>query len=45
MTPEARACLESLDTILRSDDVREQIRPIVERVRVLFLFTLLRLKN
>jgi hypothetical protein len=33
MPPEERARLESIDAILRSEDVREQILPIVERVR------------
>src|SRR5437764_5998463 len=33
MTPEERTRLESIDRVLRSDNVREQIRPIVERVR------------
>jgi hypothetical protein len=33
MTPEERSRLESIETVLRSDNVREQIRPIVERVR------------
>jgi len=33
MTGEERSRLESLDAVLRSDNVREQIRPIVERVR------------
>ncbi len=33
MRPEERTCLESIDTILRSDTVRRQIRPVVERVR------------
>jgi hypothetical protein len=33
MTPEERTCLESIDTILRSEAVRQQIRPVVERVR------------
>src|SRR5881628_2845890 len=33
MSPEKRSRLESLDAVLRSEDVREQIRPIVERVR------------
>ena len=33
MTPEERTRLESIDRVLRSDTVREQIRPIVERVR------------
>jgi hypothetical protein len=33
MTREERSRLESLDAVLRSDNVREQIRPIVERVR------------
>jgi hypothetical protein len=33
MTPEERARLESIDIVLRSDTVREQIRPIIERVR------------
>ena len=33
MTTEERSRLESLDTVLRSESVREQIRPIVERVR------------
>jgi hypothetical protein len=34
MTPEERTLLESIDRVLRSDNVREQIRPIIERVRV-----------
>jgi hypothetical protein len=33
MAPEERTRLESIDTILRSENVREQIRPIIERVR------------
>src|SRR5438552_6789922 len=33
MTPEERSCLESIEKVLRSENVREQIRPIVERVR------------
>jgi len=33
MTPEERTHLESIDRVLRSDTVREQIRPIIERVR------------
>ena len=33
MTPEERSCLESIETVLRSENVREQIRPIVERIR------------
>lgn len=33
MTPKEHARLESIDTILRSETVRQQIRPIVERVR------------
>jgi hypothetical protein len=33
MIPEERTCLESIDTILRSEPVRRQIRPVVERVR------------
>jgi hypothetical protein len=33
MTPEERTRLESIDTILQSETVREQIRPIIERVR------------
>ena len=33
MTLEERTHLESIDTILRSDTVREQIRPIIARVR------------
>ena len=33
MRPEERTCLASIDTILRSDAVRRQIRPVVERVR------------
>jgi hypothetical protein len=33
MTPEERTRLESIDLVLRSDTVREQIRPIIERVR------------
>src|SRR5881628_1026234 len=33
MSPEKRSRLESLDAVLRSENVREQIRPIVERVR------------
>src|SRR5204862_7682325 len=32
MTPEERTCLESIDTILQSVNVRQQIHPIVERV-------------
>src|SRR5438445_3842242 len=32
MTPEERSRLESLDAVLRSENVRERIRPIVERV-------------
>src|SRR5437016_2787075 len=32
MSPEERSRLESLDAVLRSEDVREQIRPVVERV-------------
>src|SRR5438105_8939613 len=32
MTPEERTCLESIDTILQAQNVRQQIRPIVERV-------------
>ena len=33
MTPEERARLESIEMILRSEEVREQVRPIIERVR------------
>ena len=33
MTPGERSRLESIEAVLRSDNVREQIRPIVERVR------------
>jgi hypothetical protein len=33
MTPEERVRLESIDAILRSEIVRRQIRPIIERVR------------
>ena len=33
MKPEERSRLESIETVLRSENVREQIRPIVERVR------------
>ena len=33
MTPEERTRLKSIDVVLRSDTVREQIRPIIERVR------------
>jgi hypothetical protein len=33
VSPEECSPLESLDAVLRSEDVREQIRPIVERVR------------
>src|SRR5215472_17168939 len=33
MTSEERSRVESLDAVLRSEYVREQIRPIVERVR------------
>jgi len=33
MTTEERSRLESLDTVLRSGNIREQIRPVVERVR------------
>jgi hypothetical protein len=32
MTAEERSCLELLDTVLRSENVREHVRPIVERV-------------
>ena len=33
MTPEERSCLESLDAAVRSQEVREQVCPIMERVR------------
>ena len=33
MTPEERSRLESIEAVLQSENVREQIRPIVERVR------------
>jgi hypothetical protein len=33
MIPKERTCLESIDTILRSEAVRQEICPIVERVR------------
>jgi hypothetical protein len=33
MTSKERSRLESIETVLRSENVREQIRPIVERVR------------
>jgi hypothetical protein len=33
MTPEERTRLESIDVVLQSETVREQIRPIVARVR------------
>ena len=33
MTPEEHSRLESLDAVLRSENLRQQIRPIVERVR------------
>jgi hypothetical protein len=33
MSPEERSRLESLDAVLQSEDVCEQIRPVVERVR------------
>jgi hypothetical protein len=33
MTPEERTRLESIEIVLRSDTVRQQIRPIIERVR------------
>jgi hypothetical protein len=33
MTAEERSCLELLETVSRSENIREQIRPIVERVR------------
>jgi hypothetical protein len=33
MLPEERTCLESIDTILRSEPVCRQICPVVERVR------------
>src|SRR4029450_7510782 len=33
MTQEERRRLESIDAVLRSETVREQIRPIIERVR------------
>ena len=32
MTAEERSCLELLDTVSRSENIREHIRPIVERV-------------
>jgi len=34
MTPTERLQLETLDSILRSSDVREKIEPIIARVRV-----------
>jgi hypothetical protein len=34
MTADERTRLESLDAILRTENVREQIRPIVDRVRM-----------
>ena len=33
MRPEERSRLDALDAALRSEEVRAQIRPIVERVR------------
>ncbi|MDQ2823941.1 MAG: hypothetical protein M3R29_00625 [Verrucomicrobiota bacterium] len=33
MAPEERSRLEALDGILRSEDVRGQVQPLVERVR------------
>jgi hypothetical protein len=33
MSPEECSRLESLDAVLRSENIREQIRPVVERVR------------
>src|SRR5437773_10918721 len=33
MTPEERSLLELIDVALRSENVREQIRPIMKRVR------------
>ena len=33
MTPDERTRLQAIETVLRSDAVREQIRPIIERVR------------
>jgi hypothetical protein len=33
MTPEERTRLESIDAVLQSETVHEQIRPIIERVR------------
>src|SRR6266481_8822596 len=33
MTPEERTRVESIEVVLQSDTVREQIRPIIERVR------------
>jgi hypothetical protein len=33
MTPEEHTRLESIDTVLQSETVRQQIRPVVERVR------------
>jgi len=33
MTRQERSILESIDTVLRSENVREKIRPIAERVR------------
>jgi hypothetical protein len=34
MTQAERSRLESIETVLRNENVREQVRPIVERVRV-----------
>jgi hypothetical protein len=34
MSQEERSCLESIDAILRSENVREQIPPIMEQVRM-----------
>jgi hypothetical protein len=33
MTQAERSRLESIETVLRNENVREQVRPIVERVR------------
>jgi hypothetical protein len=33
MSPKERSPLESLDAVLRSEDVRKEIPPVIERVR------------
>jgi hypothetical protein len=42
MTKEERSALETLDEIVRSDKVRTQLRPIIERIRALPAATITR---